>query len=241
MNFKELKEVLIIYKLDDVEINEIEHIVGHIFKHPEFQKRITDKYPHHGKMTLGLHILEDVILTYKFSKIYLSKEKSSNYRLDLALKIAMFHDLYTMPWQNNAFAKFKKFYNRHGFSHPVEAVINSCTWFKEDFIVEEDARIIIDGIIHHMFPLPVVIMDNKIVNNRELNNFDLFKKLPENIQELIFESSSRNKFLGLSWSKSKYLEGRIMAKADKKSSLREFNNINGVIALITGKNKSLKK
>lgn len=237
MKTEDLRLILSNYKLNKDEIDEIIKIVEHIFIHPEFQKRLTNKYLHHGNMTLGQHILEDTILTYKLSKNYLN----NNYRLDLAIKISMFHDLYTMPWQNNELAKFNKFYNKHGFRHPVESVINAYTWFEKDFENREDARIIIDGVIHHMFPLPVIVMDNKIINNRELNNFDLFRKLPEDIQNIIFESTSRCRFLNLSWSKTKYLEGKVVSKADKKTSLKQFNNIYGIIALVTGKNKSLRK
>lgn len=236
-----LVDILKSYSLTEEEINEITNIIEYIFKHLEFQKRLTSDYPHHGDTSLGQHILDDTVLTYQLSKKYLNKSNDNNYRLDLALKISMFHDLYTYPWQNNNFAKDNKFFNKHGFRHPVESVINSCTWFKEDFINESDAKILIDGIIHHMIPLPVIIIDNIVVNNRELNNFDSFKKLPENLQNLIIESTNQNKFLNLSWKKSKYKEGRIMAKADKKASLKEFNNLFDVMALITGKNKNLRK
>ena len=34
------------------------------------------------------------------------------------------HDLYTLPWQNNFEAKVDKFYNKHGFRHSIEALIN---------------------------------------------------------------------------------------------------------------------
>ena len=234
-----LEETLKSYDLNDKEIKEICAIIKHIYEHKEFQKRLTKDFLHHGEKTLGMHILEDTIKTYKLAQKYLKKDK--NFRLDLAIKIAMFHDLYTMPWQNNEFAKYNKFRNKHGFRHPVEAAINAYTWFCDDFKDILDAKIIIDGIIHHMYPLPAIVIDNKIVNSRELNNFKLFKKMPENMQDLIFTSTARCKFLNLSWCKSKYLEGKIMARADKIASLKQFNNIYSVMALVTGKNKSLRK
>lgn len=237
MNAVDLRLILSNYKLTENEIDDIVKVVNHIYIHPEFQKRLTKEFLHHGNMTLGQHIIEDTITTYKLSKKYLN----NNYRLDLALKISMFHDLYTMPWQNNELAKENRFTNKHGFRHPVEAVINAYAWYKEDFENTIDAKIIVDGIIHHMFPFPVIVMDNRIINNRKLNNFELFKSMPEDIQDLIFESTSRCNFLNLSWSKTKYLEGKIMAKADKKSSLKQFNNLYGIFALVTGKNKSLRK
>ncbi len=237
MKTNNLKEMLKTYKLTDKEIDDIVRIVEYIFIHPEFQKRLSDKYAHHGNMSLGEHTIEDMVFTYKLSK----KIKKINYNLSLALKIAMFHDLYTYPWQNNDFARLNKFNNKHGFRHPVEAIINACTWFPNDFEDEEDAKIIIDGVVHHMFPLPVLIVDNIVVNNRELSNFDLFQKLPENIQNMIMEATNKNHFLSFSWKKASYLEGRIVSRADKKSSLGEFKNIHDIFALLTGKNKSLKK
>ena len=43
--------------------------------------------------------------------------------------------------------------NKHGFVHPIEAVVNAITWFPQYFKTKEKTVIIIDGIIHHMFPL----------------------------------------------------------------------------------------
>ena len=233
MSINDLKLFLRNNNLNDDEIEEIINIIKDILNHPEFQIRLTDKYLHHGKTTLGIHILEDVILTYKYAK-----KTNKNIRIDLAIKIAMFHDLYCEPWQNNELAKNNSFYNKHGFRHPVEAVINAYTWFKNDFNNIDDASIIIDSIIHHMYPLPVIIMDG--IENRELNNYLEFKKMPKNVKDIIIKSTNRNRFLKLSWSKSKYLEGRIVSRADKKASLKEFNNINSVLALITGKNNTIK-
>ena len=70
-------------------------------------------------------------------------------------------------------------------------------------------------------------------------HYDLFVKLPKRIKEIIYKSTNRNKLFNLSWSKSKYLEGKIVSKADKKASLKEFNNLSGIVALITGKNKTI--
>ena len=227
----DLKEILKEYDLTKEEINEIVNVIGHIYNSDFFQIRMSNKYLHHGNMTLGRHILEDVVLTYKLSK----KVKRKDYNQNITLKIAMFHDLYTESWQNNP--NKKKFINKHGFRHPIEAVINAYSYFKDDFTDYEE--IIIDGIIHHMYPFPVIILNNDKINNRELNNYDLFVKLPKRIKEIIYKSTNRNKLFNLSWSKSKYLEGKIVSKADKKASLKEFNNLSGIVALITGKNKTI--
>jgi hypothetical protein len=40
---------------------------------------------------------------------------------------------------------------------------------------------------------------------------------------------------------SKYIEGRVMAKADKYVSIRQIKNPSSALALVTGKNKKLKK
>lgn len=230
---KSLKELLKDYNLNNEEIEEISSVVEHIYNNDFFQERLSNNFYHHGKTTLGIHIIEDVIYTYKLSK----RINKKDFNLNLALKIAMFHDLYTEPWQNNP--KRYKFTNKHGFRHPVEAIINAYTYFKEDFNNLNEAKIIIDGVIHHMYPFPVIILNNDKINNRELNNYDLFIKLPKEIKEIIYNSTNRYKLFNLSWSKSKYLEGIIVKKADKKSSLKEFDNIFSIIALITGKNKSL--
>ncbi len=231
-------------RLAKVDINEIDKgelikIIEHIYNHEEFKERCTNKFLHHSNVTLGDHIIEDAILTYKMSKEHIRKNIDGSFRIDLAVKIAMFHDLYTVPWQNNSAYTKEKFFNRHGFRHPVEAAINAYTWFKDDFD-DRDAPVLIDGIIHHMYPFPVLSMDNAIVNNRELNNFAEFQKLPDEIKELIYESTNRNKFLGLSWSKCKYKEGIIMSKADKKVTKKELKNVPSILALITGKNKTIK-
>ena len=239
MEVNSFVDILNRYDLTTEDIDFIKNRLEKIYNHPEFQRRMTEAFMHHGDTILGNHIIDNVVWTYKLGKKYKEK-KDDRFRLDLAILIAMLHDLYTLPWQNNHLAKMKHFANKHGFRHPIEAVINSVSWFIEEFQIDEDAKVIIDGIIHHMNPFPVAVIDNIIVNNRELNNFDLFQKLPENIKEYIIESSSRNKFLNFSWGGSIYKEGKIMSKADKKASLKEFKNVSGVIALVTGKNKTIK-
>lgn len=83
-------------------------------------------------------------------------------------------------------------------------------------------------------------MINSDDNTRELYNFDLYQRLPKNIKELIKKSSNRNKFLNLSWCRSKYVIGKIVSKADKKVSFTQIKSFRSALALITGHNKELK-
>ena len=227
-----LEELFNKYHLDLNSKKELKNIIYPIYIHPEFQRRLTKEYLHHSDITLGEHILKDTIETY------LLCQKKKNINLELALKISMFHDLYTSPWQNTS-EKYK-FFHKHGFRHPVEAVINAISWFPEYFTNKQDAQIIIDGILHHMYPLPV--SSNKIsIQNTEIKNYDLYLKLDHAFQEMILNSLQRKRFKDISFSKSLYIEGRIMSKADKKVALKEIKNVSSAKALLTGKNKRIKK
>ena len=240
MNAKELEDFFTKLDLTKEEIAEILQCIKPIFMHQEFQIRLTNKFPHHGKMSLGNHILEDVALTYKLSKKYIIKHPDANYNLKLALKIAMMHDLYTVSYQNNPCANVSKFFNKHGFRHPIEAVINSYTWFPNEFKNIEEAKILIDGILHHMYPLPVGVFNDDSNNELELINYKLVENISKEIKDIITVSTHKNKIGCISLSRSLYKEGRIMAKADKKASFKQIDNIYSATALLTGKNKSLK-
>ncbi len=148
----------------------------------------------------------------------------------------MLHDLYTLPWQNNREAKVKQFFDKHGFRHPIEAVINSITWYPEIFN-NSDSVIIIDGILHHMFPLPVKYLNNKT----ELKNRELYNNLDNKYKEIINNSLKRKKIGPISFTRSKYMEGRIMAKADRKVSRKQIRDFSSAKALITGHNKKIEK
>ncbi len=224
------------YNLSDIEKEELATLIYPIFIHPEFQKRMTREYMHHGTITLGEHIIKDTITTYILCR---KKSKKRIINLDLALKISMLHDLYTFPWQNSQ--EKTSFFHKHGFRHPVEACINATYWFPEYFKDVKSAEIIIDGIMHHMFPLPVSSVKNNELDKMELNNFDNFTKLDKDIQYIIIKSMKRKRFAKISFSRSLYYEGRIMSKADKKVALSEIKNFSSAKALLTGKNKKIKK
>ena len=219
--------------LSKSEQKEIFSYIKKIMYHKEFQKRSTVMFLHHGNTTLGEHILEDTVLTYKQCK-----KSNKKIDLELALKIAMMHDLYTLPWQNSVIKKEKKTH-LHGFSHPIEAAINSMVWFKNEFSDERKALVLLEGIVHHMYPLPVLSFYESETNELELNNFDMIKKISKENLDLLKKVSTPNITNELSFRISKYLEGRIMSKVDKKVSLGQFNNLSGILALVTGKNKSI--
>ena len=48
------------YNLNTSDINYLNSIILSIYKHPEFQRRMTNEFLHHSDITLGEHILEDV-------------------------------------------------------------------------------------------------------------------------------------------------------------------------------------
>ena len=226
------------YSLSSKDKDELLNIIYPIIEHKEFKRRLTNEFLHHSDVTLGEHIIEDATVTYLLCKK--KNRKKSKVNVHLAVIIAMFHDLYTIPWQNNKKnTKVKRFSNKHGFRHPIEAVINSYTWYPQYFVDYNDAKVIIDGIIHHMFPLPVTVLSLKSENVCELRNFELFEKIPINLKTEMINSSKRKKIFNLSFTRSKYIEGRIMSKADKKVSFRQIKNLNSATALLTGHNKSI--
>ena len=237
-NSKILDNLLNKYSIIEYDQNEIKKMVIPIIEHPEFQLRMSNLYSHHGKITLGEHIIEDSIVTYLLSQK--QSKKKYNYRIDIAMNIAMFHDLYTIPWQNNSEAKVNHFFHKHGFRHPIEAVINAISWYPEYFKSQNDAKMIIDGILHHMYPLPVMSIVNKKIDYYELKNMDLYNNLPSQYQKMIIDSLKRKRIGSISISKSRYMEGRIMAKADRIVSRQQIKSFQSMKSLITGHNKELK-
>lgn len=233
----ELNYKMNLHGLDKKEQKEFYNIIKPIFNHEEFQKRLDNsKYPHHGNTSLGSHILSDAIETYIIVKR--KNKKGKNINLKLAVVIAMCHDLYELPWQNSG-RKESRFTNKHGFTHPLEATINACTWFPEYFKNLKESAIIIDGILHHMYPLPVRALDN---TDAELNNSKKLEQLDERLVLLIKELSNRKKIGTVSFTRSKYQEGRIVSYADKTVTIKSDKlSLKGYKALLTGKNDELKK
>lgn len=228
------------YKLTGYNIKKLWSIIRPICYHKEFIKRMKDPFWHHDCKTIGEHIICDAIVTYKL--ITRLKKKGSKFNfinLNVAIYIAMFHDLYEEPWQNNLKSKEKKFKNLHGFAHPLEACVNAITWFPQIFTNEHDTLMIIDGIIHHMFPLPVRAIDGTPL---ELNNQEKYDALPENFKKIMTASTLIGKVGSFSLRKSFYIEGRLMSKADKIVAMRkDLHSLEGYLALVTGKNKKLRE
>ncbi|MDE5540021.1 MAG: hypothetical protein K2J20_06000, partial [Bacilli bacterium] len=220
------------YRFTEEERIRFLNIVFPILSHEEFKKR-TDStlYPHHDTTSLGEHILSDAAVAFKLAE---KKEHADQY---LAVVIAMFHDLYEIPWQNSGIIK-NDFFNKHGFVHPLEAAINAATWYSEYFTEPKKAEIIIDGIVHHMFPFPVRALNG---DNIELNNESKFGDLPINIRNMIISSSLRNKIGKISLVPSKFIEGRIVDQADKRVSFSKDFTLTGAIACVTGVNKNLEQ
>ena len=236
----ELAKLFDKYHLSSSDRDNFKKISKDIYNHHEFKRRMSNEFLHHDDVSLASHILEDSVLTYILSKKYLNKNSNSNYRIDLAVKISMLHDLYTIPWQNNPEAHVYHFFSKHGFRHPVESAINAILWYPYIFQDKMDSEIIIDGILHHMFPLPVRRI-NKKINKVELKNMSNYLLLSRDYKRIINNSLKRGRIGILSFSRSKYKEGRIMAKADRIVSRKQIKNFESFKALLTGTNKKLNK
>ena len=206
-------------------------IVRPIISHPEFEKRCTDNFPHHGNTTLGEHILKDAMITYRLANIYKSKHPNMDISTETAVVIALLHDLYTNPWQN--VDNDNPLYEKHGFMHPIEAVINAYDWYPEYFDDEEISKKIIDGVLHHMYPFPVRKINDEIeINEKKITDFKFYDVLVH---------STKSKRENLCFKKATFIEGKLVSKADKLVTVKEIKNISSLVALVTAKNKSIIK
>lgn len=212
--------------LNREEKEEFLSIIKPIFESEEFKLRSTDKYTHHDSITLGEHILEVAIITY------LKCKKRKDVDLKTAVYIAMMHDLYTLPWQNNPDNVVKYFFNKHGFRHPIEAVINAVNWYPEIFN-SYDKEVLIDGIVHHMYPMPVRVYNDKDLELRCKDGID-----GEN-EQILRDSTNRFRIGDISLCRSRFKEGRIVSMADKKVTRIHLRNANSLTQAITGRNKNL--
>ncbi len=232
---KLLFDLLLTSGLSLHEQEEFLKIAKPIIKHKEFRKRCTPSFPHHSNTPLGVHILKDALTTYKLAINYNKTHTFKKANVETAVIIALFHDLYTNPWQNNDNTTSILNTNTHGITHPIEAVLNAAKWYPKYFKNKKEATIIIDGIIHHMFPYPVrkITKDLNINNQKLLKNFKYYD---------ILISTTKNSFnCNIDIRKPKSIEGRLMSKADKIVTLKELDTLSSVSALISGKNKDLVK
>lgn len=220
-----MKELLDKY-LSLEEQKEFLEIIKPIFNNKEFQKRCTSMFPHHDNITLGEHMLEVAILTY------LKCKTLKDVDLKAAVYIAMMHDSYTLPWQNNPDNKVKYFFNKHGFRHPIEAVINSINWYPEIY-ENNDYEVIIDGIVHHMYPLPV----------RAYNDVDMELrtngKIDEKYEKVLIDSTNRCRISNISLCRSRHKEGRIVSLCDKKVTRIHLKNASSLTSSFTGYNRNV--
>lgn len=221
------------YQLKTSDQKKVWNVIEPIWEHPEFQRRMnSEKFPHHETVSLGEHILSDTIVTYVLSQ----KKGWDNKTTTTAMNIALFHDLYELPWQNTKIKK-SRLVNKHGFTHPLEGAINAATWYPSYFQDDKESEIIIDGVVHHMFPFPVRSFDG---TDLELNTKEKIEQIPHYIKGLIITSSTRVQLGPISLCPSKFKQGRIMSKADKVVSFgKDLTSINGLLACVTGHNKNL--
>jgi len=119
--------------LDDEYIN----IIKPIITNEEFLKR--KYYHHHENRSVYGHSLMVSIRSYK-----LAKKLGLDYKS--AAIAGLLHDFYYKDWQDKI--KKEKFFQKHGFTHANEALLNSRTYFPE--LLNERIE---NAILRHMFPL----------------------------------------------------------------------------------------
>lgn len=211
-SYSTLREIFNVYKLSNNDMKYIYKIIKPIYNHKEFQKRMKPPYLHHGNTTLGEHILGDTILVYLTCK----NRKKSYQETRRTILIAMFHDLYTNPWK--LATRKEKIRNYHAFTHPIEAIINAINWFPSYFENINDAKIIIDGVLHHMYPLPVRAISKLKL---ELSNENLLPNIDDKLKKIITLSLRPCLSKNLSLRQPFYFEGRVLVKIDKIITLRK--------------------
>lgn len=158
------EEILDIYEKDS-EYKSWYKIVRKILHSNEFQKRRLFK--HHEFESVWCHSIKVSFESYKYAK------KNGYNEYDCAIA-GLLHDFYTKAWQNGIELneldekyrinfinpKRKKLFQKHGFTHPIEALNNSRTYFKK--YLNKDIE---NAIATHMFPLSL-FTKYKVPNNR---------------------------------------------------------------------------
>ena len=141
-------------------------IVRKILKNKEFQKRRL--FVHHENESLWTHSIKVSFNSYKLA----IKLGVNAYNCAIA---GLLHDFYTRAWQDNIELtllddkyrdrfinpKKEKLFEKHGFSHPKEALYNSRLYFKKYM-----NKNIENAIVTHMFPLSL-FTNNKMPNCKE--------------------------------------------------------------------------
>ena len=130
-------------------------IVKHILNSDEFQKRRL--FTHHENESVWYHSIRVSFNAYKFAKKYGYNE----YDCTIA---GLLHDFYTRAWQDSVGLqrlddKYRekflhprklKLFEKHGFTHPIEALENSREYFGE--YLNDNIE---NAIATHMFPLSI--------------------------------------------------------------------------------------
>ena len=156
------KDILMIYK-NDPYFKSWYKIVRKILKNKEFQKRRL--FVHHENESLWTHSIKVSFNSYKIAVKYGINE----YNCAIA---GLLHDFYTRAWQDNIELSFlddkyrdrfinpkkEKLLQKHGFTHPKEALENSRKYFKK--YLNDNIE---NAIITHMFPLSL-FTKNKMPN-----------------------------------------------------------------------------
>ena len=138
-------------------------IVRKILKNKEFQKRRL--FNHHKNESLWTHSIKVSFYSYKFAL----EHNINAYNCAIA---GLLHDFYTRAWQDgielttldNKYRdrfinpKKEKLLEKHAFTHPIEALVNSKKYFKKYL-----NKNIENAIVTHMFPLSI-ITKNKYPN-----------------------------------------------------------------------------
>ena len=157
------EEVLDIYK-NDPDFNEWFKIVKKILHSNEYQKRRV--FRHHEFESVWNHSIKVSFKAFKFAK----EHNLNTYNCAVA---GLLHDFYTRAWQDSPELsmleeKYRekfinprrlKLFEKHGFTHPIEALYNSRTYFGN--YLNKDIE---NAIVTHMFPLSL-FTSYKMPNN----------------------------------------------------------------------------
>ena len=157
-------EILDIYEKDP-EYKSWYRIVKKILHSTEFQKRRL--FRHHEFESVWTHSIKVSFESYKYAKKYGYNE----YNCAVA---GLLHDFYTRAWQDSIELtvlddiyreKFinprrLKLFEKHGFTHPIEALDNSRKYFRN--YLNKDIE---NAIVTHMFPLSL-FTKYKLPNNK---------------------------------------------------------------------------
>lgn len=118
---------------------EYTNIVEDIFNHQEFQKLKT--LDHHNSSVYE-HSVSVSYLSYR-----IAKKLGLDYRA--SARAGLLHDFFLYDWREEGKRNKKKLFEKHGFTHPKEALSNA----KKHFNVNAKEE---DIIVKHMFPLCIV-------------------------------------------------------------------------------------